>query len=448
MAFIKTALSIGAGLFGASQSNKDQTVKQEIDPWTKANIDQWENLYFNSPIPQYDLDNLTAGMNPWQMDALGQLANWSTGGGADQVAMMNAMGLNQASVGDSLQALAGMQAGMGADFASSGGNWIMEQLGKIGSGDFASLLGGDNGGWSTYNGGFTPLDSSHLKFEYDQGAYDQILGNLKGLSQGAFDSYAGKAKQDSLYGQGAGLQMGQALLGGANTKTGQQSALMDAMTNRDIIDYGAQMNRWAGEQANNGAMTSGQATLQAQTGAYQSNTSAAAQIANANINAAASRANAAMAARANMFGSAMSGASNMVGYGADMMQGANSSLSNAGSVYGMAGDTFGNANTAQLANMNTSLAAGDYVYNYDQSALDRYNTAMIYNQQAPGEYALAGLNAMSGVPYAKSQTMPGQNWAQAIGSGIGLGTQVFDLLGNLPTFGGGGGGGGRGTGGA
>ncbi|NBS26694.1 MAG: hypothetical protein EBS81_10350, partial [Gammaproteobacteria bacterium] len=361
MAFIKTALSIGAGLFGASQSNKDQTVKQEIDPWTKANIDQWENLYFNSPIPQYDLDNLTAGMNPWQMDALGQLANWSTGGGADQVAMMNAMGLNQASVGDSLQALAGMQAGMGADFASSGGNWIMEQLGKIGSGDFASLLGGDNGGWSTYNGGFTPLDSSHLKFEYDQGAYDQILGNLKGLSQGAFDSYAGKAKQDSLYGQGAGLQMGQALLGGANTKTGQQSALMDAMTNRDIIDYGAQMNRWAGEQANNGAMTSGQATLQAQTGAYQSNTSAAAQIANANINAAASRANAAMAARANMFGSAMSGASNMVGYGADMMQGANSSLSNAGSVYGMAGDTFGNANTAQLANMNTSLAAGDII---------------------------------------------------------------------------------------
>ena len=37
--------------------------------------------------------------------------------------------------------------------------------------------------------------------------------------------------------------MGQSLLGGANTKVGQQAALLDAMTNREIINYGAQMNQ-------------------------------------------------------------------------------------------------------------------------------------------------------------------------------------------------------------
>ena len=66
------------------------------------------------------------------MEQLGGLANWAQGGGADQVAMMNLMGLNQAGVGDSLQGLAGLQAGMGANFANQGGNWIMDQLNQIG----------------------------------------------------------------------------------------------------------------------------------------------------------------------------------------------------------------------------------------------------------------------------------------------------------------------------
>ena len=442
MVWVATAITAGTAIYSAYQGGKDKTTTQEIDPWTKANIDQWENLYLNSPVPQYDLDSLTASMNPWQMDSLGQIAGWAQGGGADQVAMMNMMGMNQAGVGDSLQGLAGIQAGMGANFAGQGGNWIMDQLSKIGSGDYSSILGAGAGGHSTYNGGFSPLDSSHLKFQYDQGTYDQIMGNLQGLSQGAFDAYSNKAKTDSLYQNGAGVQMGQALLGGANTKTGQQSALLDSITNQNIMDYGAQMNQWAGGLANEGAMTSGQSTLQAQTGAYQSNTSAAAQIASSNINAAASKANAAMAARANMYNSAMSGASNMMGYGADMMAGGANSLSGANNAYSMAGDTFGNANTAQMANMNTSLAAGDYLYKYDQGALDRYNQALIFNQSAPGNYALAGLNAMSGVPFGGSTTTPGQNFGQMVGTGLGVYDQMSSFMKELPIFNSGGGGGG------
>ena len=446
MSFIKTGLTIAASFLGGKDgggSSGSQTT--EVDPWTKANIGRWEGFYQNSPIAQYDLDNLTAAMNPWQMDSLGQIANWAQGGGADQVAMMNMMGMNQAGVGDNLQALAGMQAGMGSQFAGESGNWIMDQLSKIGSGDYSSILGAGAGGHSNSNGGFSPLDSSHLKFQYDQGTYDQIMGNLQGLSQGAFDAYSNKAKTDSLYQNGAGVQMGQALLGGANTKTGQQSALLDSITNQNIMDYGAQMNQWAGGLANQGAVTSGQSTLQAQTGAYQSNTSAAAQIASSNINAAASKANAAMAARANMYSSAMSGASNMMGYGVDMMNGANSSLQGAAGAYGGAGDMFGNANTTSLANMDASLSAGNYVNSWDQAALDRYNQAMIFNQSAPGNFALAGLNAMSGVPYG-GVTTGKQSDINQIGQYLGIAGQLGGIISELPIFGGSKGSGGVGTG--
>ena len=81
------------------------------------------NLYLNSPVPQYDIDNPTVA-KPVGGTA-GGLANWAQGGGADQVAMMNLMGLNQAGVGDSLQGWL-VSAGMGAN-ANQGGNWIMDQ---------------------------------------------------------------------------------------------------------------------------------------------------------------------------------------------------------------------------------------------------------------------------------------------------------------------------------
>ena len=416
---IPQLISAAVGLYSANKAGKSKTTKQEIDPWTKANIDQWENLYLNSPVPQFDLDNLTADLNPYQFENLSDIANYSRGAGQDQVSMMNLMGLNQAGVGNALSALAQNQASMGNGYTQGGGDFIMEALrnfseGGIGSSSIAQSYGGGGGGGA----------GGPLKFEYDQGTYDQIMGNLSGLAQGAFDSYSDQAKTDALFENGAGLQMGQALLGGANTKTGQQSALLDAMTNQDIINYGAQMNQWAGEQANAGAMAAG-----------ANNLSSATSIAQSSISAAASRANAAMAAKANMFASAMSGASNLMGYGVNMMSDANNSYTNAGNVYGMAGDTFGNANTTSLANMNASASAGNYLYGYDQAALDRYNNALMFNQSAPGEYALAGLNAMGGVPYGSSTTNPGLNTIQQVGQGIGVGNSVFDLITNLPTFG-------------
>ena len=417
MSWIPAAIGAVAGLIGGKDAGKSQTTKTELDPWTKGNIDEWEGYYKNSPVPQVDLDNLTADLNPWQIETLSDIANYSSGAGQDQVNMMNLMGLNQAGVGDALSALAQDQASMGKEYTQGGGDFIMEALrdfsgGGSGSPSIVQSYGGGGGG-----------AGGPLKFEYDQGTYDQIMSNLSGLAQNSFDAYSSNAKNDALFNQGAGLQMGQALLGGANTKVGQQSALLDAMTNRDIINYGAQMNQWAGEQANAGAMSAG-----------TNNLSSATSIAQSSISAAASRANAAMAAKANMFASAMSGASNLMGYGVNMMSDANTSYTNAGSVYGAAGDTFGNANTTSLANMDGSMAAGNYLLNYDQAALDRYNNALVFNQSAPGEYALAGLNAMSGVPYGRSTTSPGLNAAQQVGTAIGVGEKAYGLINQLPIF--------------
>ena len=63
----------------------------------------------NAPTYYQNPDQLTAGMNPWLMESLGLLI---TQGHADQVAMMNMMGLNQAGMGDLITALAGDQAGL------------------------------------------------------------------------------------------------------------------------------------------------------------------------------------------------------------------------------------------------------------------------------------------------------------------------------------------------
>ena len=167
---------------------------------------------------------------------------------------MNQMGMSGAGVGDLLTQLGMSQANMGAGYASGAGDYIMSQL-----------TGGGGGGGGGYAGGVGNALSAPrtMEFEYDQGTYDQIPGNLLGVSQDAFDSYANKTKTGNLFSQGAGLQMGQALLGGANTKTGQQSSLLDALTNQQIIDFGAQQAQWAAGQANAGAMTSGTNTLNA-----------------------------------------------------------------------------------------------------------------------------------------------------------------------------------------
>jgi hypothetical protein len=425
--------------------DRTTTTKVEMPAWQQSAMQNAISGMQNAPTFYMNPDQQTAGMNPWLMESLGQAAGWAGGQGADQVAMMNLMGMNQANMGDMLTALAGdqaglgmLQSGMGAGFAGGAGNWLMNQLqnGVPSSGGG----GGGGGGLSSPSWNSTgPVD--HLKFQYDQGTYDTIMDNLSGIAQNSFDSYAGKTKTNNLFSNAPGLQIGTQLLGGANSKVGQGSALLDAMTNQQITDFGAQMAQWAGGQANQGAMDSGKATLSAQTNAYGANVGANASMANARTAAEAAMANARTAANASMYNAQLSSAASMFGYGAGMMgdatgsyngatsayNGAANSLGYANGAYGDAGKTFGDANTQGINNINTSLGAGNYVQQYDQNALDRYNDALMYNGNIDFDRNKDMLAVLNGVPTGSSTTGPSPNnlnqWASL---GMMAGNQIFN----------------------
>ena len=174
---------------------------------------------------------------------------------------------------------------------------------------------------------------------------------------------------------------------------GQGASLLDALTNQQIMDYGAQMQQYAAGTADANAMAAG-------TGNLQSLTSRS----NAALSAATSRANAATAAATQRYGAQLGAATNLYGYGTNLLNNANSSLTNAGTTYGNAGTTFGNANDVATTNMNTSLAAGNYIQQYDQAALDRRNDAMLYNTQMPFNMNLAMYNAYNGTSTGSSVT--------------------------------------------
>jgi len=403
--------AVAGPLLGKVLGDDDKTTTTKVEePAYLSNAKQNAiNGMQNAGTYYQNPDQMTANMNPILMEQLLNAGGYSQGQGADQIAMMNAMGLSQAGVGDALSQLAGAQAGMGAEYATGAGDYMMSQLKGGGYGGGGSGGGGGGGGIN--------ISTPELKFEYDQGTYDQILGNLLGVSQDAFDSYAGKTKTDNLFSQGAGLQMGQALLGGANTKAGQQSALLDAMTNQQIIDFGAQQAQWAAGQANEGAMGAGTANLQSAT-----------SLSNAATSAAASMANAKTAANASMYNAKLGAAANLFGQGAGMMNQAGGSLANANTAYGNAGNTFGDANTQAINNMNTSLGAGNYIQQYDQAALDKYNNALSYNGNADFDRQQSIMATLNGVPVGKSVTNP-MNTQQWVSTGMMLGNQIGNMLG-------------------
>ena len=449
---------VGGKIFGGGGDDQTTTTKVEMPAWQSSAMQDAISGMQNAPNFYMNPDQQTAAMNPWLMQSLGDAANYANGAGADQVAMMNAMGLNQAGMGDMLTALAGdqaglaqnqiglgnMQAGMGANFANQSGNWLMNQL-QNGAPGGGSAGGGGGGGGGLSQSSWAPTGPvDHLKFQYDQGTYDTIMDNLSGITQNSFDSYAGKTKTNNLFSSAPGLQMGAQLLGGANSKVGQGSALLDAMTNQQITDFGAQMAQWAGGQANSGAMAAGQSNLNAQTSAYNTNVGANASMSNARTSAEAAMANARTAADASMYNSKLSSAASMFGYGSGMMSdasnsyngatsaynGAANSLGYANGAYGDAGKTFGDANTQAINNFNTSLGAGDYVQRYDQNALDRYNNALMYNGNIDFDRNKDMLSVLNGVPTGTSVTAPGPNnlnqWASM---GMMAGNQIF----NQPT---------------
>jgi hypothetical protein len=413
--------AVGSAVAGAAAGKLlgggSSTKKTEMDPFVKQMVGDYSNAYQNSPVPQYDLDNLTAAMNPYQMDALIQAGNYAQGAGADQVAMMNAAGLGQMGAADTLAQVGGMG-------ALGSGAFLLDQLSSASQNGYNNLgAGGGMGGGGIGGGG--NLLGGDLKFQYDQDTFDQSYNNLIGSANNAFDSWSNKAKTNRLFENANGVKIGSQLLGGANTKVGQQSSLLDAMTNQMITDYGAQMQQWASGTADKNAMGAGAGNQQTAMGAY-----------NTNMQAATSRANAATAAAANRYGSLMNAASSMYSNSGQM-------LSNAGTQYGNAGTSFGNANDAAIGNIATSLGAGDYISNYDQAALDRYNAANIFNTSAPGDMNLAGFQAANGVSGGQTTTTDPSMLAQ-IGGGAQIGMGIYDWWKNngssaqAPDIGGGG----------
>ena len=214
---LETILGIGASLLGNKLGGGNET-KNEIDPWVKDNVDTWEGYYANSPVPQYDLDNLTAGLNPYVIENMVGAANYANGAGADQVAMMNAAGLGQMGVAEAM-------ANIGEQGALGSQGWLMNELlanisdaNKGGGGSSMMSYGGGGGGG--IGGGGTTLGGD-LKFKYDQGTFDQSYNNLIGSANGAFDAWSNKTKTNNLFQNAGGLKIGSQLLGGANTKMGQ-----------------------------------------------------------------------------------------------------------------------------------------------------------------------------------------------------------------------------------
>ena len=379
MSLIKVGATVAGSLITSKLGGNDSKSTTEVNfpPWLENYMTQTAGNMANSPVPQINPDNLTAALNPWIMDSLGQAANYAQGAGQDQVNAMNMMGANQAAVGNSLEGLAGLQGLYGANALDGAGSWLMQELAAGGgSGPNGSPYGGN------YNVDFDP---DAIKFQYDQDTFDQSYNNLIGSAQGAFDSYSNKTRTNNLFQNLPGLKIGSQLLGGANTKVGQGASLLDAMTNQQIMDYGAQMQQWASGTADANAMSAGVGNLESATSRS-----------NAALAAATQRANAALTADTSRYNALVGAATNMYGYGAGMLGDASSSLSNAGSMYDMAGNTFGNANVQATNNMNTSLAAGNYLQQYDQQALDRWNDALLYNASQPFNQNLAMYNAFNG----------------------------------------------------
>jgi hypothetical protein len=389
----------------------------------------------NAPVAQVNPDNVTAGMNPYLMEALAQAGGYAQGAGADQVSMMNLMGMNQAGVGNQLEALAAAQAGYGTQALDGAGGWIMNELmanmsdaNKPSGGKSMSTGGyGGGGGFGGGGGRGGPTLGGDLKFKYDQGTFDQSYGNLVGIAQNAFDSFSNKTKTNNLFNNLPQLKLGSQLLGGANTKVGQQSSLLDAMTNQQIVDFGAQQAQWAGGQANSAAMAAGQGNQNTAMGKYSTDVQAATSRANAAMAAAASAANARLSADTSRYNALVGAATNMYGYGSGMLGDAGTSLANADGAYGNAGTTFGNANTQATNNMNTSLTAGDYIQNYDQMALDRWNNTNVFNTTQPFNMNMDMFNAFNGTTTG-STTTENQSLLNSVGQGLTIGNQIMDMM--------------------
>lgn len=211
--------SAGIGALGGMLGGNEEHIGpgDYVPDWLKSD---WQNLggqIGDLQTPQYYQDQMIASQNPWMQDALGGMAGYGAPGG------MGGMAANQM-FGAGSQALAGIGQGM----------------------DYMSGL----------------QDRGPNQFQYDQGTYDQMFGNLTGGMQNAFDVGAQQMQQGFDWGTLPGLNM-EAALGGAqgSTKQFQQGALGQAMTNQAIQQFGTDMWQNAANQAAQAGMSAGAQNL-------------------------------------------------------------------------------------------------------------------------------------------------------------------------------------------
>jgi hypothetical protein len=173
-------------------------------------------------------------------------------------------------------------------------------------------------------------------------------------------------------------------------------------------------------------MAAGQGNQNTAMGKYSTDVQAATSRANAAMSAATSAANARLSADTSRYNALVGAATNMYGYGSGMLGDAGTSLANADGAYGNAGTTFGNANTQATNNMNTSMTAGNYIQNYDQAALDRWNNTNVFNTQQPFNMNMDMYNAFSGTT-AGSTTTESQGLLNSVGEGLTIGAQIMNF---------------------
>ncbi len=288
MPWIPAAISAGGAIIGGMSSGGGTPAIHPMDNIPDFLQDDYMGIaggVADLQTPDYYQGQLVADQNPWTQNALQGMGGFGQEGGMGYNAANSIMGAGQ-------QGLQGI--GLGMDF-------MQGMQGR-----------GPN------------------QFQYDQGLYDQTMGNMMPGVQNQFDMGALSMQQNFDWNMLPGLNMNNALSGGqGNTRFGQAGALGQAMTNQNIANFGNQLWGNANQMANQNAYGAGSQNL----------------------------------GSANAFDNAM-----MSGYGQYGQQGAQMM----GQGYGMG-----------QQNLGIGLQAGQIQQGYDQSLIDSQMKKWNFEEQAP-----------------------------------------------------------------
>jgi hypothetical protein len=182
--------------------------------------------------------NQAAGfVDPYLRESTANYGNLTTPGayGGDWQAGMNPM----------------MSGSLDNMFNNTAGNQYQQSMGGFG-GDAMSAMSAQ-------------MADPNNAFQFNQGVYDQTMGNLMPAMQGTYDAATRDNNRDLNWNQLPGIDMAAAGSGlQGSTKQGQQSALASAMTGDRNADIGASIYQNATNQAQNAGMNAGSQNMAAQ----------------------------------------------------------------------------------------------------------------------------------------------------------------------------------------